>query len=267
MPSAADVIQALRDKRHDDVKRFIKEQPALVNSVDSKTNYSLMKLAIMGTRPLDLIEFLVTQPEFDFSFINSENENNLDVLINEARVDIIETIINDPRIIFNKDQLSYQRVKDRLAEVQITLEKEQKKSPTSKSVERAQAKIANLDRLIPMLRDATIKYAFDKDDPAILLRLEKAGDNLDIPLQSSARSPMASTPNSAAKISDWFDDRFDQKHKATKQNAGNPNAFFELQQAKAKAGQVAAEHLTKQTETLGKKIAERNDRIQRSKPL
>lgn len=276
MPSLVDdLFKAFQDDKSEEIINLITEHPELVNAIHPETEYSFMKIAIMNSRPVDLIKFIVSRPNFDFAYLNlqaennfGKDENNLDVLVNHGRVDIIEFLLNDPKkvpkIIVNKQQLTYESAKEQLEAARLTLNREFKKNPNSKSTERAKAKIDRLEKMTPMLVEATIKEAIAKDSPALCTRLDNVGVDLEQPL-SSGETPIHLLARSNVKLLQWFDDYFAKKD--AKRPAINPNCMAEARQVRAELDAETQRFFATKANILDKAAAERLERMEKTANL
>lgn len=260
MPSPADeMLIALKGKNTDEIVRLVKDNPELVNMVLPEFDDSLMKMMLIGAKPLDFVQAIVGHPDFNFAFINSDKDSNLDVIISSGRVDILEANINNPKVLINKEQLSYETAKECLELANARLSREQKKSPNSKSTERARIKVDNLEKMIPMLAEATIKYAVAKDDPILCIRLEKAGVDLDKPL-SSEKKPVQLLNRSNPKLLEWFmGERF--ANKAAKRAVVDPDCLNKQREAQSQLDAARQGFFAEGARILGKATAGRLERM------
>ncbi|EHL31567.1 hypothetical protein [Legionella drancourtii] len=270
MPSPVDnLLDALKAKKYDVAIALITEDPKLVNTINPVTGYSIMKTSITGGRPLDLIKFLVSQPDFNFTYLNvtadnvEEDETNIDVILKFGRKDVLEFLLNDPqimpKIILNNQQLTYESAVKKLEAVRATFNKEHSKSATSIFTERAKARVDNLEKMIPMLAEATIKYAVAKDDPILCIRLEKAGVDLDKPL-SSEKKPVQLLNRSNPKLLEWFmGERF--ANKAAKRAVVDPDCLNKQREAQSQLDAARQGFFAEGARILGKATAGRLERM------
>lgn len=264
MPSPTeDLLVALKTKKNDEMIRIITQNPELLNLVVPKVNNSIMNIAVYGERPKELIEFFVTHPNFDFKFVNSDGCTNFDTLLHYGRLDVITTIINKPEILLINNQSAYERAKFFLELAEKTLAEKQKTTPTSKTIEKEQLKIANLKQILPLLREASIKHAINKDDPTLLIKLSEAGDNLKEKL-SSGLSPFHSLANTNDNLYEWFEKYFKQGRKDEDQRMSeNANNFFKAQELYGEYKNLKKEFHGKQTKVLDESSQKRTERLER----
>lgn len=274
MPSLVDdLFTAFQENKNEEMINLITEHPELVNAIHPETEYSFMKIAIMNSRPLDLIKFIVSHPKFDFTFLNlqaennfGKDENNLDVLVNHGRVDIIEFLLSDPRtlpkVIVNNQKLTYECARDQLDAARISLNREFKKNPDSKSTERAKAKIDRLEKMIPMLAEATVKEAVAKDSSALCTRLEKAGIDFEQPLSSGDRLIDLLDEQSNPRVLQWLGAYFAKKD-ATRPVI-DPDCLNKERKLRAELDAVSQRFFAKQTEILEKAAAARLERMEKT---
>ncbi|MDR3502203.1 MAG: hypothetical protein P4L79_06425 [Legionella sp.] len=182
MPAIDDMWDAYDAKQHDEVLNLIKKNPAFVNAVNKKLPVSLLQCAILGKRPNEFIQSLITHPDFNFNFIQKYGSNRA-VFIGYAKPELIKTVLEDPNFLFSDTELAYSAAVSAQAEFRKSLKLYEAKTPTAPAAISLQEKIKNLDTIIiPMLRHATVKYAINKDDVDLLLRLKDAGDDVTDPL-------------------------------------------------------------------------------------
>lgn len=266
MPSPADeMLIALKGKNTDEIVRLIKDNPELVNMVLPEFDDSLMKMMLIGAKPLDFVQAIVGHPDFNFAFINSDKDSNLDVIISSGRVDILEANINNPKVLINKEQLSYETAKECLELANVRLSREQKKSPNSKSTERARIKVDNLEKMIPMLYDATIKYAIAKDAPCLCTRLDEAGVDLEQPLSSGEIPNDLFDKESNPELFQWFDDYFAKK--AAKRAVIDPDCLNKQREAQSQLDAARHGFFTKGKQILGEATARRLERAEEAEKI
>lgn len=276
MPSPADnLLEALKAKKYDVAIALITEDPKLVNTINPVTRYSIMKTSITGGRPLDLIKFLVSQPDFNFSYLNviadnlEEDETNIDVILKFGRDDVLEFLLNDPqvtsKIILNNQQLTYESAVKKLEAARATFNKEHSKSATSIFTERARIKVDNLEKMIPMLYDATIKYAIAKDAPSLCTRLDEAGVDLEQPLSSGEIPNDLFDKESNPELFQWFDDYFAKK--ASERAVIDPDCLNKERKARAQLDAAHQRFFTEGSRILGKATGKRQELMEKAENI
>lgn len=248
------LIEAVNLRKYQEAFRLIKTNPDLVNSVKNENGYSLLQLALSGSKPGDesqpFIEYLVVHPNFDFNY-KQNNETNLDSIISSARVDVLKLIINDPKILFKDNQLAYEVAKVNLVSAQKALQRNLKKNPNSKSSARGIIEVANLEEIVSMLRDATILHAMKTDNANLLTQLDKAGGE---PTDFLGKLGNKQLPNMLVKpenknIISWFKARSEQ---SMKNYVSNPNSFHnrinEAERLKSKLAELDKKHVQARAE-------------------
>ena len=177
--------QAVTKKEYEKVKKLINDHPELINAVNTNGRSLLMRVVLLLTPPLDLIEFIAQHP--DLSFENSKaTKTTMSVILSTGRPEILEIFAKDPHIIFDGENLAYVAAK--------------------KLVEgAAQEKTEKYTKMLTIIRDATIRHAIKTDDPSLLERIEKAGDNLAQPL-SDGKLPVRLITKEcpAPRVTSWF---------------------------------------------------------------
>ncbi|QMT59516.1 hypothetical protein [Legionella sp. PC997] len=177
--------QAVTKKEYDKVKTLIDDHPDLVNAVNTNGRTLLMRVVLLLTPPLDLIEFIAQHP--DFSFENSmATKTTMSVILSTGRPEILELFAKDRHIIFDGENLAYVTAK--------------------KLVESAaKEKIEKYTKMLTIIRDETIRHAIASDDSSLLERLQKAGDNLAQPL-SDGKLPVRLITKEcpAPQVKSWF---------------------------------------------------------------
>lgn len=224
-PEEKQILTALRTKDDKEILKIVKEHPELVNMVISTPNnsFSLFSMLLRAERPIELIKFFVESPDFDFTFKNSTGYTNVDAIFEHGRKDVLALVINNPKILMTKEQLTYTRAKLflELAEVTVNL--------SSKSFEKDKAKEENLKQMLPMIREATIMHAIKTDDPSLLNLLETAGDNLRTDLSNDV-APFQALEKNNHNLYNWFEKYFKRHPLSQQPVAKNAHAFFENQQ-------------------------------------
>ncbi|USQ13687.1 hypothetical protein J2N86_13580 [Legionella lytica] len=181
MPAIDDMWDAYDAKQHDKVISLIEKNPSLVNAVNKKLPVSLLQCAILGKRPNEFIQSLITHPDFNFNFMQKYGSNRA-VFVGYAKIELITKVLEDPKFLFSNTELAYSAAVIAQAEFRKSLKQYEAKNPGTAAALSLQEKIKSLDTIIPMLRNATLKYAIQKDDVDLLLRLKEAGDNVTSPL-------------------------------------------------------------------------------------
>lgn len=224
-PEEKQILTALRTKDDKEILKIVKEHPELVNMVISTPNnsFSLFSMLLRAERPIELIKFFVESPDFDFTFKNSTNYTNVDAIFEHGRKDVLALVINNPKILMTKEQLTYTRAKLFLELAEATT------NPSLKSFEKDKVKEENLKQMLPMIREATIMHAIKTDDPSLLNLLEAAGDNLRTDLSNDV-APFQALENNNNNLYNWFEKYF-KRHPLSKEAvAKNAHAFFENRQ-------------------------------------
>lgn len=232
MPSPEDqMLVALKTQKNDEMIQLVKENPHLVNMVVPNDQYSssMMYMLLKANRPSELIQFFVTHKDFNFQFINldvgKQNYTNIEELVHYGRRDVLAAIIDKPEILMTQNKLTYARARLILEVEETKLAEKQRKMPNSKTIEKDIARINEIRKMIPMIREATIRHAIATDDPSLLDQLEAAGDDLRDDL-NNGMAPYQSLANSNTKLYEWFPNYFS-RHPVNREVVKNIHAFFE----------------------------------------
>ena len=270
MPSPVEnLFLVLYKRQFGEVFSLIQADPELINAVNPKNGCSLLMDAInIGNKNLDFTRTILTHPKLNLHYRNTELEKtNIDVIISTFRLDILEIVIKDPRILINENRLTYQSAIIKLADAITILEIDERKDPNSKSTARSKEKIIILEQMISMLRDVTILHALATDNATLLDRLEKAGDD---PTERLGKLGDEKLPSHLIKTSNtnvkaWFMTRLDQSLKAM---SSNPHSFHnkakEVDRIQAKLDELAVQHQAKQTAVLERAMQARGERYERA---
>jgi hypothetical protein len=236
MPAIDDMWDAYDAKKHEEVLAHIKKNPAFVNAVNKKLPVSLLQCAILGKRPNEFIESLITHPDFNFNFMQKYGSNRA-VFVGYAKTELIKTVLEDPNFLFSDTELAYSAAISAQAEFRRSLKLYEAKTPTAPAAISLQEKIKNLDTIIPMLRHATLKYAIQKDDVDLLLRLKEAGDDVtDILGEEDKFIFPHSMAKDGSKAKTWILNELDQqtqKLKSDPNSIANRFALFEESRRRA----------------------------------
>lgn len=179
--------EAVSKKEYEKVKTLIKDHPELVNAVNTNGRTLLMRVVLALAPPLDLIQFIAKHPDLSFENKSPEaTQTTVGAILSTGRPDILDIFAKDARIVFDGDKLAYTIAKKNLESA-------------------AKGKVENYTKMLTIIRDATIRHAIASDDPSILERLEKAGDNLSETL-SDGKLPvrLITKENPAPKVKSWF---------------------------------------------------------------
>ncbi|CAM2984057.1 Uncharacterised protein [Legionella steigerwaltii] len=186
-PQEEALWQAVTKKEYDKVEKLITDYPELVNAVNANGKTLLMRVVLALVPPLDLIRFIAKQPNLSFENQSAEaSQTTMGAVLSTGRPDILEIFAKDPRIIFDGDQLAYVTAKKNLESA-------------------SQSKVENYKKMLTLIREATIRHAVSTDDPNLLERLEKAGDDLSQELSDGKLPVRLITKESPApKVKSWF---------------------------------------------------------------
>lgn len=189
MQSAHEILlwDAINKKEYKKVPVLISEHPDLVNAVNANGRTLLVRLVLLLTPPLDLIQWIANQPNLIFDPSSSEStQTTVGAILSTGRPDILQIFADDSRIVFDGNKLSY-----------ATAKKNRDNA--------AKAKIENHNKMLQILRDATIRYAIQSDEPSLLEQLKAAGDNLSQEL-SDGKLPvrLITKEKPAPKVKSWF---------------------------------------------------------------
>lgn len=190
MPTPSDVFKAFDDKKYDEVIELLKKDSTLVNAYSEKCQSYLFQLGLFrgrtGDNPQALLEYLVTQQQFDFSLKSTEGSttihSNTVSLIKSRRIDLLQVALKDPMsinstLIEGDGVLTYQLAVDELKVMNDTLERTERRRPNSDACVNLRTGIVTITEMISMLRDATILHALAHDDVSLLKTLDSVGGN------------------------------------------------------------------------------------------
>ncbi|KTC89608.1 hypothetical protein OQJ18_08500 [Fluoribacter dumoffii] len=235
-PQEEALWQAVAEKNYGKVENLIKEYPELVNAVNTNGRTLLIRLVLAVVPPLELIKFIAKQPNLSFENPSPEaTQTTMGAILSTGRPEILEIFANDPRIVFDGDKLTYVTAKKNMDNAK-------------------QAKLENYTRMFHIIRDASIRYAIAQDDPTILEKLEKAGDNLAQKL-SDGKLPVRlitrESPAPRAKI--WFQSQIG---KSGVSIAAHSESFFnhaqEMQKAEAQMDELDEDKIQKEEGLLNR---------------
>ncbi|MCW8444428.1 hypothetical protein OQJ05_10235 [Fluoribacter gormanii] len=233
-PQEEALWQAVTKKEYEQVKTLINDHPELINAVNTNGRSLLMRVVLLLTPPLDLIEFIAQHP--DLSFENSKaTKTTMSVILSTGRPEILAIFAKDPHIIFDGENLAYATAK--------------------KLVEgAAQEKVEKYTKMLTIIRDATIRHAITTDNPSLLERLEKAGDNLAQPLSDGKLPVRLITKDCPApRATSWFQSQIGKNQISI---ASKVDSFFsnarKMQDAQKEMEEVNRRMLESDIKLLGK---------------
>ncbi len=253
----------IKQKSYDEAIELVKSQPELINAVNPLNGNSLFQSLIgilTSTESLErLIKEVITSPKFDFGYVSTKyKKTNVDTLVSSERLDLFESAINNPGIVFNRDKLAYQSLKDNLVRLQKIFESEMQKDPSSLATAKAKARIEKQEQIIALLRDETILYAISIDEPGIFDLLQQAGANPADRLGKfgGEKLPSHLLTDAHPNLKSWFKTRLS---RMVEETSSNPNSFLNkakrVEQIEQKRTDLEIDHLTARTE-INKKFIE-----------
>jgi len=256
MPSPTENMwQALDQKKYEEVISIINSHPDLdlVNATDPINGTLLMYTLdnpIFKPRPLELIKFILTHSKINLHYQRPESERtNVEAVITTNDPAIVEMLQNDSHFLFNKDKLTYEYVKKTLAAAVKTYEMKKKKDPNSADTAKSKVRTANLEEMVSMLRDWTIRHAVATDNPDILTQMEKAGDDIYQALPDGTK-PIRLLKRDNNELGVWFKEKSARtpiKKDSSEQGEPNPQRFFQdIKKYEDALVKLQKEHMTKQ---------------------
>ncbi|MFJ1268618.1 hypothetical protein ACD661_08645 [Legionella lytica] len=175
MSKVAEFWNAFAAKDTDKLIQLIKENPALVNETQPTNKFSFLLHSLLGARPKELLECIVASPALNFNHEQkTDHTTTRKVLVESAQADLIALALNKPAFLFSDNELAYSLAIQAHKKFADSYEEKAKKDPNTPTAKDHKAKRDNLAVIIPMLHEATVKYATETKDQSLLKRLGEA---------------------------------------------------------------------------------------------
>lgn len=202
---------------HQFVMDSITANPEWINELDDLSHSTPFQIAVRGGKHSQtLVNFIMAQKDFNLMREDTKmKESNVMTILLSGNLDVLQALIADSRVLFVSEQkLSYEVVKEQYNSTKTTLAT---KDPASVIGKRLQAKVANLEAMMDLLRDATVLHAFATDNAELMTKLENAGakPTTSLGVYGKNEIPKFLVTDQHVNIKAWY-----------KQKATNPNAFF-----------------------------------------
>lgn len=170
--SKQDLWQHVKTNNFTKATEMIKQNPELVNSTDSSNISLLMCLLITFTEnSSEFIKFVITHPKLDIQYVKSDNSSNIRSIIKYKKPDILQYVINNPSFLISGQKLTYEILKKYLD----TSAKLLNEGSEPRLQQFYKDEIAAYQKMIPIIRDATIRHAVETDNADWMERLKIAG--------------------------------------------------------------------------------------------
>lgn len=208
MPTPTENLwNACRKLQINEVISLINTNPELVNAVNEDDRTVLKHFLLGNIKHTDLFKTIVLHPQFNLHHTDEEEiQTNLDVIIILDRLDVLEMVIKNPKVITNPEKLTYECIKDELA------------------TEDSDSRIEILKKMLSLIRDATILHALKTDDAGLLTKLQIIGAEPTKPLGKlgGERSLEQLILPTNKNVKSWFNEHTE---KQSKKISNNPNMF------------------------------------------
>ena len=193
----------------------------LINSTNDNGSSLIMVVLARGKNSFnELIEFILTNPQFDLTYRNKDSANryNINSILNFLNIDTFKLVLNNPKIHINGDKLSYETAKE---QYESRLEDLQEDPDNAK----LKAVVETRKQMMDMLGDSSIRFAITNDNVALYQRLVKAGAKL-INGDAADLAKKAGKPNLTALLSPTTPASSTTSTPAPNRVSGNPNGLF-----------------------------------------
>ncbi|WP_058534278.1 hypothetical protein [Legionella saoudiensis] len=172
MSKIAEFWDAFAAKDNDKLIKLIEKEPTLVNEVQADNKNSFLLRSLNSKRPQDLLKCIVTSPSLNFNYEQgTEHTTTRKVLIESAQIDLIKLVLENPEFLFSDNELAYSLAIQAQKKFTTSYKERHEKNPTTPTAIATAEKMKNLAVIIPILREATRKYALEKKDDDLLQRL------------------------------------------------------------------------------------------------
>ncbi len=237
MTSPTDKLWASLDAgKNDEVIQLIKSNPNLVNSVSKRNTTVLVSVAYSDAPSMKLVEFLLGHADFNPTHKpEGANLSNIDAILDFHDPKLLTLVINNSKLYISKnqstgkDQSTYEIVANRFESTNKGYDLKMKRDPNPEKHKKIKENADNYQKMMVMLRDATIRHAIKTDDDNLFELLDKAGAK-PMDALSDGKMPADLLPkrNAQSKVYNWFMKAFDasMKKTTTALTSANDNSFF-----------------------------------------
>ncbi len=208
MPTAVEnLFSLLKDKKYDEMSKLVQSDDSLINAVNPDEDESLFQVLFdrKGQVVEDLMLYLLKHPKFNFDYQNTALLSNLDVLVTSSRVGVLKSVIDNPALLFNHNELTYKTAKNKLDSGKSLLDARFQKNPNDPLIKPLKSRYDQQAEITSLLREATILHAIKIDDAKIIKDLDQLG----------------AKPTDNKNVQAWLDSKL----KPVKM-ASNPNVFL-----------------------------------------
>lgn len=172
MSKIAEFWEAFAAKNNDKLIQLIEKEPALVNETQPDNKNSFLLRSLISKRPDELLKSIVTSSALNFNYTQgTEHITTRQVLIESAQPDLIKSVLKNPDFLFSENELAYSLAIQAQKKFTASYKERHAKNPNTPTALATKEKMENLAVLIPILADATRKYALAKQDDNLLQRL------------------------------------------------------------------------------------------------
>lgn len=241
-----DLWQAVKEKKYDQVSNLIDSHPEidLVNQIHTNQRSLVMHLILIPSKPIDLIKSLLNHPLVNLNYKSPKTEQTvMDAIISTAQPEILELVIDNPLVLFSKNTLNYISIKKEIADLQGLYSREVKtKGESSESAQSTKRYIERKEKMLSMLRDATIRHAIATSNVQLLQQLHDAGCNTEAALADGTKPRELAAKSGPVKA--WYEERA----KEREGKAANSTSLFAASLRGALEVQAAIEEATREHE-------------------
>lgn len=247
MPTASETIFILlKEKKYDEVLRRIESDETLVSAVNERKRSLLYMILSFHNqpRPEGLIQFLLMSQKLDFAY--GVGFPNISLMIHTYDLAIFKCAIRNPNFLVQLKTLPYEGAKRCESALMRRAQSEDGllASNSPESIE-FRDKLEKIQKIVSLLRDATILHALRTDDRGLMEELDRLGANPTSPLGplGNNKLPGTLTTPSNVNINAWFDDRVAAilAQQEAKRQVAAPLSYHEREIAAAKAKLVDLE--------------------------
>lgn len=230
MSLSDELWNAINAKKYDDAFNLVKKNPVLINAINPATNTSLAGrlLRTQVNRPEDFLKYVLAAPTLDLNYVKPDTiESILGMVLSSERPDYVNCIRNNPGIVTYESKLTYETSKNRVSNAKLYYQTSLKKGVDSESKMKMEIRIKDLEEILKIVRDASIRYAIKTDNCELFDKLEAAGAEPSSLLSDDTRPrTLLGKEQPNPNLNAWFESKL--KRFCVGVN-NNPNSLFNTQ--------------------------------------
>lgn len=268
--SKQDIWQHLKAKEFTKATEMINKDPELVNAINSLNTSVLMYVSTnFKENAREFLQFVMTHPKLNLQYKKSERSSNIQAIIQLQKPELLQYVIKNPVFFVCGNKLTYELVKDDLTASLSLYNASVRDNPSDLALQKSYKNDAEAyQKMLPIIRDATIQHAVATDDASLMERLKKAGAEPSDPL-SNGKSASDLLKTKSGKVYNWLLNEFNASMMQGVQASRNTQAhqdlsfFADMQAIERQKEECKARHLAAKNAILEKGLQEQKSLLSR----